>query len=506
LTPTAVLFQNIDIYDDEGNKGLLDGTLTHNGFFKDMRYHIILNCDNMMAFDIPSSQDALFYGKGYASGDVAINGDEKRVSINCNMTAKPNTNVYIPIDGASKASDDSFITFIDRSEHIDSTQLQEIYAKKAKQQTAQIGLNLLVNITPETNLYLIMDSQSGDIIKASGEGSVRLELDPQTSDFRMYGNCNILEGTYNFTFQNAMRRAFKVIPGGSLVWTGDPATPTMNIDAYYQINASLTDILTSDVLSNVGRSTVPVQCLLNMSGNLTQPELSFDIKLPNSEDELNSALKSAIHSDEEMRRQIIYLLVLGRFQPVNANNGVAQVFGQNELLSVVSTSLSSQLNNWASQLFDNWNFGVNMRSSGEGQDRSMEYELQILYTPNNRITLNGNVGYRNDNMSNSTSNFIGDFDVEYKIVKSGKLSAKAYTHTNDYREFKESLTTQGVGLVYRDNFDSAKGLREEWRTTIENDRRERKANRERRKKKKESRLAAAKNTNKTAVVEEDATN
>lgn len=493
LTPTAVLFENIDIFDDDGNKGKLNGRLTHDGHFQGMKYNVLLSCDKMRAFDLQSAPDALFYGKGYASGDVSISGDEKRVNINCDMTTKPNTAVYIPVDGAVLAEDDSFITFIDRSQQPDSAQINELIAKRIKPQTAQIGLNLLVNVTPEADLYLILDSKSGDIIKAAGEGAVRLELDPLTEEFKMFGNCNILQGSYNFTFQNAMRREFKVQPGGTIVWTGDPTSPTVNIDAYYQINASLTDILTSDILSNVGRPTVPVQCRLNMSGNLLQPDLSFDIHLPNSDEELNSALKSVIHSDEEMRRQIIYLLVLGRFQPVNSTTGMAQVFGQNELLSVVSSSLSSQLNNWASQLFENWNFGVNLRSSGEGQERRMEYELQILYTPNSRITLNGNVGYRDDNLSTSTSNnFIGDFDVEYKIVKSGKLSAKAYTHTNDYREFKESSTTQGVGLVYRDNFSSAKGLREEWRATIQENRNERKANRERRKAKREQRAAARK--------------
>ena len=57
--------------------------------------------------------------------------------------------------------------------------------------------------------------------------------------------------------------------------------------------------------------------------------------------------------------------------------------------------------------------------------------------PNNRITFNGNVGYRNDKMN--PTNFIGDFDFEYKLIQSGKLSLKAYTHTNDYKEFKTGL-------------------------------------------------------------------
>jgi hypothetical protein len=133
--------------------------------------------------------------------------------------------------------------------------------------------------------------------------------------------------------------------------------------------------------------------------------------------------------------------------------------------------LSAQLNNWASQIFDNWGFGVNFRTTGEGDNRTNEYEFNFIYTPTNRISINGNLGYRDDALS--TSPFIGDFDFEYKLIQSGKLRAKAYTHTNDYREFKKGLTTQGIGIIYSENFNNIKELWKSWQDNANEAKKER---------------------------------
>ncbi len=168
-------------------------------------------------------------------------------------------------------------------------------------------------------------------------------------------------------------------------------------------------------------------------------------------------------------------------------------------LRIASSTLSSQLNNSASQLFDNWNFGVNFRTSGEGSDKSNEYEFAFLYSPNERLVINGNVGYRDDNLS--ASKFIGDVDAEYKITSNGKIWLKAYNHTNDYKEFKTALTTQGVGLVYRESFSSGKALKREWQKTIQRNKEER-AQKKQEKKAKKEKKKQEKEAKKTSSTEE----
>ncbi|MDE6638394.1 MAG: hypothetical protein K2K32_09210, partial [Muribaculaceae bacterium] len=50
--------------------------------------------------------------------------------------------------------------------------------------------------------------------------------------------------------------------------------------------------------------------------------------------------------------------------------------------------------------------------------------------------------------------FVGDFDIEYLLNKNGNLRLKAYNHFNDQNYYlRSALTTQGVGVVFRLDFD-----------------------------------------------------
>ena len=90
------------------------------------------------------------------------------------------------------------------------------------------------------------------------------------------------------------------------------------------------------------------------------------------------------------------------------------------------------------------------------QTESDEYKALLNYQPNKRIIINGNIGYRNDNIATTTNNskIIGDFDFEYLLTESGKLRFKAYSHTVDRDLLKEAKSTQGLGLAYKEDFQS----------------------------------------------------
>ena len=150
-----------------------------------------------------------------------------------------------------------------------------------------------------------------------------------------------------------------------------------------------------------------------------------------------------------MNRQIIYLLALNRFYTpdyMNATRG-------NELVSVASSTISSQLSNILGQLSDNWNIAPNFRSD-RGDFSDMEFDVALSsHLLNNRLLLNGNLGYRDKSMNNNS--FIGDFDIEYLLNRSGSLRLKAYNRYNDQNYYlKSALTTQGVGIVFKRDFDS----------------------------------------------------
>ena len=472
----SIRFGHINVYDAEGHSGYIEWQINHS-YFQNVELDLDINVNNMLVMNTQREDMESFYGKVYGTGNARIYGDEETIYITCLARSDKGTNVVIPIDNYY-ASENSFIIFQNLNTDDNNSGIENQTTQAEEPAETNIILDLMLDITPDAHLDLIIDSKAGDMLTGSGSGNLRVTYDINADDMKIYGTVQIEQGKYLFTFQNVLRKEFYVKEGSSLAWTGDPLAANLNIDAYYQLTADLAEILDEAVLSNTSRTSVPVQCLLNLTGILTQPNVKFNLNLPNSEEELNRALQNTVNTDELMNRQIIALLILGKFiPPENLQN--SNVFTQNELYSVVSSTLSAQLNNWASQMFDNWGFGVNFRTSGEGDSRTNEYEFNFVYSPNNRISINGNLGYRDDAMSSTP--FISDFDFEYKLIQSGKLRAKAYTHTNDYREFKKGLTTQGIGLVYSENFNSLKELWQSWQNNAKESKIERQQRREERK-------------------------
>ena len=71
---------------------------------------------------------------------------------------------------------------------------------------------------------------------------------------------------------------------------------------------------------------------------------------------------------------------------------------------------------------------------------------------NNGLIINVISVDRHDDVNNNA--VIGDFDHEFLLNKSGNIRLKAYNHYNDKNYYvKSALTTQGVGIMYRKEFN-----------------------------------------------------
>ena len=126
--------------------------------------------------------------------------------------------------------------------------------------------------------------------------------------------------------------------------------------------------------------------------------------------------------------------------------------------SLLSGTISQQVNNILGTLINNnnWNFGTNISTGTEGFNNA-EYEGLLsgrLFS--NRLLINGQFGYRDN--PNTTSSFIGDFDVKYLLTPSGNVAIKVYNQTNDRYFTKSSLNTQGLGIILKRDFINWKDL------------------------------------------------
>jgi hypothetical protein len=315
-----------------------------------------------------------------------------------------------------------------------------------------------------------MDPLTGDKISATGTGNMQVQYGTKTP-LRIFGNYRIEKGKYNFSLQQAFYRNFEIEDGSTITFRGDPLTADLNLKAAYTISANLGDLdqqfLQSASSSDVGklsvRNNIPVNCVLLLSGPLEGPEIKFDLELPGSTAELERQVKSYIRTDDMLNRQIVYLLVLGRFY--TSPEYTRSDMRINNDLSFLTSTLSNQISNMLGSLNNNFRIGTVFHQFYEGNTSNTEVELLLSSTLlNNRLIINGNFGYinnpyLNESQTNNSLPLVGDFDIEYKLTPNGDIRLKGFNHYN-YRNYY-SLTpemTQGFGVLFKRDFNSLRDI------------------------------------------------
>jgi len=370
LTPKTIEFRNVRMYDQERNPATVKAMLNHNGLFQHMKYDVNIQGNNILALNTKAEDNDYFFGKAYANGTVRIFGDEKEANIVVNAVSQPQTKCYVQMGGASKASDNSFITFVNKQDALKSE--NEVVNKTSSD--FNVKVNLQIDVTPAAEMELIVDPKGGDIITGRGNGNLRVEFDT-FSDIKLYGTYLIDNGYYLFTLQNLFRKEFKINKGSTISWTGDPFRAQVNIKALYPLTASLKD-LDQALVSQSARSTVPVNCVLKLTEDLMKPTINFEIDLPQSDEGVKQRVRNIINTDEMMNRQIIYLLVFNKFfQPEYLRSQTSNLIN-NEGLSLAVSTLSAQFNSLVSQITksNNFTFGLDYRQTDLDSRDIIEYQ------------------------------------------------------------------------------------------------------------------------------------
>ncbi|MBQ9522470.1 MAG: translocation/assembly module TamB domain-containing protein [Paludibacteraceae bacterium] len=461
MDSTSIHFSNLHLLDREGNTLYLDGLLEHL-YFKNFHFRIDAYPQKCLAIDLPDKAGEFLQGQVYAEGDVHITGDDRDVKLTARAKTVGKSRFRLSVDGASTASESDFITFVDhnkvaieededefKKKEEDRSFLARKYLVHGPKTRFQLAMDLDIN--PELLFQLVLNDRTGDMLQGRGDGALRFTYDDSTEDIRLMGTYTLLHGSLSFTVGNLVRRDFTLSEGSRVIWNNRPETPELDVTAKYRVTASLKDLFGDEINAlTTSRTSVPVNCCLTLSGSIEDPQIRFALELPNSEDVIQTQVRSIINTDEMLMRQVVYLLVFGKFftpEYLKSNNYT----GLNETYSLLSSTITGQINSWLGKLTNVFSMGINIRSDGTGSESSQEYEAQFQLQPIDRLIINGNVGYRYNDITNRP--IFGDLDVEYIITPNGKFRVKAYTHTVDKYSLRQANTQQGVGFIFKHDFN-----------------------------------------------------
>ena len=195
------------------------------------------------------------------------------------------------------------------------------------------------------------------------------------------------------------------------------------------------------------------------------PDIRYDIYLPFSEEEVRNSVESKIQSEEELSKQFLSLLVMNRFMPSQGNESGDQG-GEGYIAGVNNASelLSNQLSNWLSQISDDFDVGFTYRPGNQITTNEVEVILstQLL---NDKLSINGSLDMKSNAVAQNSGTILGDVDLDYKLSDKGKVRLKAFNHSNEQSLLEQSPYTQGVGIFYKEEFDTfGELIRRYWAT------------------------------------------
>lgn len=464
VSPGMINLNDITIKDVNGHTAMLNGWLKHEYFhFPVFEFHIT-DAQDFLSYNVTPKINPDWWGTIYGNGSAMVKGRPGVVEIGVEMSTAPGSTFTFVLSDRLDAEQYSFITFNDRTEvaveesllTIDDipAAVKEYQARQAAGQVEEPSAYLMtirMDITPAAELNIIMDPIGGDYIKARGSGDMTMDYNSTDNSLGMRGTYTLDEGMYHFTLQDIIIKDFTIEPGSSIAFKGDPYEAELNLQAAYSINANLSDLdksFTED--RELNRTNVPVQALLNVKGDMRQPDIDFDLRFPTLTSDTYRKVRSIISTEDMMSRQIIYLLALNRFYTPDYMESTTK---GNEIFSVASSTITSQISSMLGKLSDKWSIAPNLRSDrGDFSDVEVDVALSSRLL-NNRLLLNGNFGYRDKSLN--TNQFIGDFDAEYLLTPAGTWRLRAYNRYNDQNYYlRQAATTQGVGIMFKRDFDS----------------------------------------------------
>jgi hypothetical protein len=449
FNPDAIELKRFTVLDENKHSLTATGKITHSrfsGFTPDIN----LSLSDFLVIHNEQQTDSLFYGNLRINGLLHVTQSNKDWLIAGNITHSDNSIVTVNIpSSASTAERYSSITYInnegnegnEKNERNEGNERNE-KNEKNEQFTLPLKINASLWFDPSLTIGAIFNQATGDAVHVKGNGLIKFSYDMNTSAISLLGDYEAESGDASLSLAGITKKTFDIQKDGKLVFHGDPLATTFSLTALYNLRA---DLRTLDLsFGNIGlvNTKIPVSCSLTATGDINRMALEYDILLPNETDDIQRKIDGLLYTDDMKIKEIAYLLAFGSFLPASSN---APALGGPNLLNSLASFTSGGLNKLLSGILsDNWSVGTDLNAGNSGlDDMAINVSGSVF---NNRLTINGSVGYHNN--SYQTNNFTGDFDVEYKLAPSGNLILKVYNATNN-QYYEQATTTQGVGVVYR---------------------------------------------------------
>jgi len=476
-------FGTVGIRDSKNRKAVFKGKILNQGF-KHLVYDMEMSSPKIEMLNTNAIDNANFYGQAVGKASMTIKGPEENIKMFISADVNDSAHIYLPNSTSKESGKSDYIVF-------------KKYGKTAKKNADIPAYNLVVDLevtaNNKTKIDLIMDELTGDVIKAVGNGRLKIRagnIEPLT----IRGKYNIESGKYDFNFQSFIKKPFDLIPGAGnfIEWTGDPYEADLHIDARYTAERiSLNELVGTGNYSNAVRTyRGGVYVIAGLRNKLSKPDIKFSLAFPpgnpiSTDNEFSQFIARLERDENEILKQVSFLIVFNSFAPVsfsNSNNTNAYTvttIGINTISNLLTKEINKSVTNILDKVTGDKSLRFDIGSSVYNSANLIDPSGAGIAINENRIDrqrvnlklgrsfLNDNIivnvgGDLDFNVRNTTSiqngtfQWLPDLNIEFILTRDRKLRAIVFNR-NSLDITGSSLgrrNRQGMSISFRQDFDN----------------------------------------------------
>jgi len=453
FTRGGIRFNDFDIYDSARNKLTIDGRLITRDY-KYMNVAMKVKAHNWQAMNSTVKDNKELYGKLFLTTNMEVYGPTTAPNVDGNLNILKGTDMTIVIPEQEAAIQDhegivKFVNMKDTGRYKLTTAEADTFKKLAKVPKGS-EINMNINLNQEANFSIIIDQSTGDFLKVRGEADLNTTVAPDGT-LGLAGQLEIKDGQYQLNY-NLIKRLFRIQPGSTLTFSGDPTQAYANVTAVYEAVVPPYDLVSRTVSEEelvYYKQRLPFEVHMNLVGELMKPEITFDIQLQEEKsyavgstvgDLVQARLAELRNNPSELNKQVFALIILNRFVSENPFESGAGRDAESIARQSASRFITEQLNKFAGGLVQGLDLTMDLATSDDyttGQRRNRT-DLNIAASKkllNDRLTLTvGNNFQLEGPQSNSTqgTSFIpGNLAADYDLSRNRRYRVRFYRRNED---------------------------------------------------------------------------